>query len=424
MILFWMMLIFLVLLFAGMPVAFAMAISGMIAILNLQNVSLLLIPQRMYLSLDTFPILAVPFFILAGELMNRGGITKRIVDFAEALVGHFRGGLGQVNVVANILMAGVSGSASADAVAIGSVMIPAMVKAGYPARFAAGLTASAACIGPIIPPSIIMVIYGSLTNLSIGALFLGGFFPGILIGIMLMIIVFIYARKNHWQRSSKASLQHILRTFLRASWAIFAPVIIVGGIVLGIFTATEAGVVTVVYAFIVGFFIYKEIKLKDLWDILIRSALFTAVPLIILSGASVFGWVLARQEFSMNMTRFIPTLTQNPYIAYLIIVVILFIVGMCVEALAATIIFIPVLTPIAGAYGMDPIHFALVVIITMLIGTVTPPVGLQLYICSTIAQVPVPRVIIWPFVIAMTAALLIIVYFPPLVTWLPNLAFK
>ncbi len=419
-----MILVFLSLLFAGMPVAFAMAISGLIAISTIPDVSLLLIPQRMYLSLDSFPILAVPFFILAGELMNRGGITKRIVNFADTLVGRFRGGLGQVNVVANILMAGVSGSASADAVAIGSVMIPAMVKAGYPARFAAGLTASAACIGPIIPPSIVMVIYGSLTNLSIGALFLGGFIPGLLIGSMLMVVVLIYARRNRWGESSKASLGQILRGLSGAIWAIFAPMIIVGGIVSGIFTATEAGVVTAVYAFVIGFFVYKEIRLKDLRDILARSGLFTAVALIILSGASVFGWVLARQEFSAAMTRFIPSLTKNPDIAYLLIVAILLFVGMFVEALAATIIFIPVLTPIAGVYGMDPIHFALVVIIAMLIGTVTPPVGLQLYICSTIAQEPVPKVIVWPFVGAMVIALLIVVYVPSLVTWLPNLAFK
>jgi len=413
--------LFALLLLVGMPVAFAMAISAVVSLFALGDVSMLIVPQRMYLSLDSFPILAVPFFILAGEVMNRGGITKRIVDFADTLVGRFRGGLGQVNVVANILMAGVSGSASADAVAIGSVMIPAMVRAGYPARFAAGLTASAACIGPIIPPSIVMVIYGSLTNLSIGALFLGGFFPGLLIGLMLMVLVYFFARKNQWQKSSKASLKEILRAFLSAVWAILTPVILVGGIISGIFTATEAGVVTAVYAFLVGFFVYREIKLKDLRDILVRSALFTAVPLIILSGAFVFGWVLARQEFSSAMTRFIPSLTQNPQVAYLLIVAILFLVGMFVEALAATIIFIPVLTPLAAVYGLDPIHFALVVIITMLIGTVTPPVGLQLYICATIAQEPVPRVIVWPFVIAMTVALLFVVFFPPLVTWLPNL---
>lgn len=419
-----MILIFIVLLFAGMPVAFAMAISALIAILTIPNVSLLLIPQRMFLSLDSFTILAVPFFILAGELMNRGGITKRIVEFADTLVGRFRGGLGQVNVVANILMAGVSGSASADAVAIGSVMIPAMIKAGYPARFAAGLTASAACIGPIIPPSIVMVIYGSLTNLSIGALFLGGFLPGLLIGLMLMGVVFIYARQYNWGQSSKASIHQIFKSFLKAIWAIFAPLIIVGGIVSGIFTATEAGVVTAIYAFLVGFFIYKEIKIKDLKDIFARSGLFTAVALIILSGASIFGWVLAREEFSMTLTHFIPSLTKNPGIAYLLILAILLFVGMFVEALAATIIFIPVLTPIAKVYGMDPIHFALVVIIAMLIGTVTPPVGLQLYICSTIAQEQVPKVIVWPFVAAMILALLIVIYVPWLVTWLPSMAFK
>lgn len=424
MVLLLMMVLFLIFLLLGMPVAFAMAISAAVSVFTLGDVSMLIVPQRMCLGLASFPFLAVPFFILAGELMNRGGITRRIVDFAQTLVGRFHGGLGQVNVVANVIMAGVSGSASADAVAIGSVMIPVMVKAGYPASFAAGLTASAACIGPIIPPSIVMVIYASLTNLSVGAMFLGGFLPGLLIGLLLMILVYFYAKKNQWQQGSKASLGQIFHTFLGAIWALITPVILVGGIVSGIFTATEAGVVTAVYAFVVGSFVYKEIKFNHLLDILVRAALNTAVPLIIVAGAFIFGWVLARQEFSTNMTRFIPSIAPSPHIAFLLVVAVLFLVGMFVDAGAAMIIFIPVLTPIAAVYGIDPIHFSLVVIITTLIGTVTPPVGLQLFICATIARVPVPKVTVWPFVVAMTAADLIVVFIPSIVTFLPNLFFK
>jgi tripartite ATP-independent transporter DctM subunit len=415
---------FLILLFLGMPVAFAMAISGVLALLALGDVSLLLVPQRMYLSLNSFPLLAVPFFILAGEIMNAGGLTKRIVAFANALVGHFRGGLGHVNVVANMIMAGVSGSASADAVAIGSVMIPAMVQAGYPAAFAAGLTASAATIGPIIPPSIVMVIYGSMTGVSIGAMFLGGVIPGVLIGLGLMAIVWWYARQNGWERGARAPARAVLRSFLDAFWAILAPIIIVGGILSGIFTPTEAGVIACLYSLFVGFVVNRELTWRKLWDILLNAAVTTSVPLIILSGASIFGWILARQRFATYMVGFITDITASPLVAYLIIVAILLFIGLFIEALAAILIFVPVLLPIGQHYGFDPVHFALVIIIAMLIGTVTPPVGIQLYIASAISRVPVPRVVVWPFVSAMTAVLIAIVLFPATVVWIPSFFFK
>lgn len=415
---------FLVLLFLGMPVGFAMAISGVLALLSLGDVSLVLVPQRMYLSLNSFPFLAVPFFILSGEIMNAGGITKRIVGFAEGLVGHFRGGLGHVNVVANMIMAGVSGSASADAVAIGSVMIPAMVQAGYPAAFAAGLTASAATIGPIIPPSIVMVIYGSMTGVSIGAMFLGGVIPGVLIGIGLMVIVWWYAKREGWKRGARVPYGEVFRRFLEAFWALVAPIIIVGGILAGIFTPTEAGVVACLYSLFVGFFVYRELSWRKLWQILLNAAITTSVPMIIVSGASIFGWILARQQFAKYMVGFITDVTNSPLAAYLLIVGILLFIGLFVEALAAIIIFVPVLLPIGQHFGFNPVHFALVIIIAMLIGTVTPPVGLQLYIASAISRVPVPKVVVWPFVGAMTVVLILIVIVPATVTWIPGFFFK
>ena len=415
---------FLVLLFLGMPVAFAMAIGAVLALLSLGDVSLLLVPQRMYLSLNSFPLLAVPFFILAGELMNVGGITKRIVAFAGALVGHFRGGLGHVNVVANMIMAGVSGSASADAVAIGSVMIPAMVQAGYPAPFAAGLTASAATIGPIIPPSIVMVIYGSMTGVSIGAMFLGGIIPGVLIGFGLMGIVWWYAWRRGWRREARVPAREVWRRFRDAVWALLSPFIIVGGILSGVFTATEAGVVACLYSMFVGLVVYLELKWGKLWDILRNAAITTSVPVIIVAGASLFGWILARQRFANMMVSFVTDLTTSPLLAYLIIVVILLFIGLFVEALAAILIFVPVLLPIGQHFGFDPVHYALVIIIAMLIGTVTPPVGLQLYIASAISRVAVPNVVVWPFVGAMTAVLVLIVLLPWTVTWIPSFFFK
>lgn len=415
---------FLALLFLGMPVAYAMALAGVLAVIALGDVSLMLVPQRMLLSLNSFPLLAVPFFILAGDLMNVGGITRRLVLFAQALVGHFRGGLGHVTVVAEMFLSGVSGSASADAVAIGTVMIPAMKQAGYPPPFAAGLVASAATLGPIIPPSIVMVIYGAMTGVSIGAMFLGGLIPGVLVGGGLMGIVWWYARRHDWPREPRVSGREVWRRFRDAVWALLPPVIIIGGILSGIFTATEAGVVACVYSLLVGFLVYRELTWAKVWEILLNSAITTAVPMIILAGASIFGWVLARQRFANTMVDFITDVTASPFVAYLIIVAILLFIGLFIEALAAILIFVPVLLPIGQHFGFDPVHYALVIIIAMLIGTVTPPVGLQLYIASAISRVPVPEVVVWPFVGSMIVVLVLIIALPWTVTWIPGLFFK
>lgn len=412
---------FLIFLFLGMPVAFAMSIAGIAALLQLEGVSLLLVPQRIYLSLNSFPLLAVPFFILAGEVMNRGGITKRILGFADALVGHFRGGFGHVNVVSNMLMAGISGSASADAVAIGSVMIPSMVRAGFSPGFAAGVTASAACIGPIIPPSIVMVIYGAITGVSIGAMFMGGIVPGILIGLSLMFVVRIYAQREGWTPRPRVPLRIVLSRFLDAIWAILAPLIIVGGILTGVFTPTEAGVVACVYSFLVGLFIYKEIKVGEIKNVLAHSAMATASPMIIVGGAAIFGWILARQQFANLVSTSILSISDNPLTVFFIIIAMLFVIGMVVEGLAAMLIFVPVLFPIGSTMGFDPIHFALAIIIVTLIGTVTPPVGLQLYIACSIARISITKAVVWPFVAAMILVLLAIILFPPLVTFIPSI---
>ncbi len=418
-----MIIVFIILLFSGMPVAFAMAISGTLAVIGLGEVSPLLIPQRLFMSLNSFPLLAVPFFILAGELMNAGGITRRVVNFSKVLIGHLPGSLAQVNVVSNIIMAGFSGSATADAVAIGSIMIPAMKKDGYPPGFAAGLTASAACIGPIIPPSLVMVIYGAITGLSIGKMFIGGLIPGLAIGFGLMILVSLYARKYKWPCGEKPKMFKVVSAFMGAFLALLAPVIILGGIITGITTATEAGVIAAVYALIIGLFIYKEITFKQIPKILVNAAINTAVPVIIISCSSIFGWVLARQNFASSVSNVLFGITTNTYILYFLIISILLIVGLFVEGMAAMLIFVPVLFPLGAQLGYDPIHFALVIIITILIGTITPPVGLQLYVASSIAKVSISKVFIWPFVAVMVAVLLLITYVPSLVTYLPSLIF-
>jgi len=412
--------IFFVFLFLGMPVAFCMLFAGIIAIIGIGNISLLMIPQKLFLSLNSFPMMAVPFFILAGQIMNTGGITSRLVNLSKALIGHFRGGLAQVNILTSMLFAGISGSASADAAAIGAVLIPAMVEDGYDRPFSVGVTASSACIGPIIPPSIVMVIYGSLTNLSIAALFLAGMIPGILIGFALMVVVFLYARKRGYRAHTRASLSMVLQGVREAFWALLAPFIIIGGILSGAFTATEAGVVACVYCFIVGKFIYKELSLSQIKEIVLASAITTSVAMIIISGASVFGWVLAYEQLSSALVEGLLKISANPHVVYLLVVALLLLIGLCVEGLAAMIIFIPVLSPVASQMGYDPIHFALIVIITILIGTVTPPVGLQLYISCAVAGIPVSKATIWAFVGAMVAVLILLLFIPPLVTFIPQ----
>jgi len=320
-------------------------------------------------------------------------------------------------------MAGFSGSATADAVAIGSIMIPAMKKDGYPPGFAAGLTASAACIGPIIPPSLVMVIYGAITGLSIGKMFLGGFIPGLAIGFGLMILVSLYARKYNWPCGEKPKISKVISAFMGAFLALLAPVIILGGIITGITTATEAGVIAAVYALIIGLFIYKEITFRQIPKILVNAAINTAVPVIIISCSSIFGWVLARQNFASSISNALFGITANTYVLYFLIICILLIIGLFVEGMAAMLIFVPVLFPLGAQLGYDPIHFALVIIITILIGTITPPVGLQLYVASSIAKVSISKVFIWPFVAVMVAVLLLITYVPSLVTFLPSLIF-
>ena len=418
--LFVMLAIFFIFVFLGMPVAFCMLFAGIVAIIGIGEISFLLVPQKLFLSLNSFPMMAVPFFILAGQIMNTGGITRRLVDLSKALIGHVRGGLAQVNILTSMLFSGISGSASADAAAIGAVMIPAMVEDGYDPPFSVGVTASSACIGPIIPPSIVMVIYGSLTNISIAALFLAGVIPGVLIGFSLMFVVFLYARKRGYRSHEKASFVQIMRSFKGAFWALVAPVIIIGGILTGAFTATEAGVVACVYSFIVGMFIYRELSFRQIKDVVLSSAITTAMAMIIISGASVFGWVLAYKQLSGVLIDGLMAISNNPHVIYLLLVALLMIIGLFIEGLAAMIIFIPVLTPVAEQMGYDPIHFALIVIITILIGTVTPPVGLQLYISCAVARIPVSKATVWAFVAAMLAVLLLLLFVPSLVTFVPN----
>jgi len=355
--------------------------------------------------------------------MNQGGLTTRMVNVSKAFVGHFRGGTAHVNVVANMILAGVSGSASADCAAIGSVLIPAMKREGYPSGFAVGITAAASCIGPIIPPSIIMVIYGAMTNLSIGRLFLAGAVPGVLIGFALMGVVAWKATKLDFPRHDRLSIAARSMATLYAIPALIAPGIIVGGIITGYYTATEAGVAACVYGLLVGIFVYRELKARHIGAIMREAVEMTAVPIFILASAQVFGWLLTAYGFGPLLVGWLKALALGPNTMLLLVVLLLFIVGLFLDGLAALLIFVPVFMPLVPAFGLDHIHFALIVIVTIMIGTITPPVGLQLYIASAIGKVSLGEVTVWPFVAAMLGVVLLMVFVPSIVTFLPNLVF-
>ncbi len=416
--------IFMLLLFLGMPVVFAMTISGFIAMLFIGNISGTLIPQRLFMSLDSFPLMAVPFFIFAGEIMSKSGIIQRIVKFSTSILGTIPGSLAHVNILASMIMAGFSGSATADATALGGMIIPAMIDDGYPTDFTVGVTASSSCIGPIIPPSCVMVMYGAITGLSIGRLFFSGIIPGILVGISLMTLTAFYAKKNNWPRGEKQNIRQLFIAFKQTFFALIAPLIILGGIMTGVTTATEAGIITSFYALIIGLFIYKTIKFRDLPSIILQSAISTAIPLIIMSGASIFGWVLAYSNFASTLGKVLFSISDNPNILILIIIGVLLIIGLFLEGGAATVIFVPILYPLGLQMGFDPIHFAMIIMITILVGTITPPVGLQLYICCSIAKIPISKALIWPFVFAMMIIVLLLAYVPWLVTFIPNMVFR
>jgi C4-dicarboxylate transporter DctM subunit len=415
--------VFLILLFSGISVATAMLLASIVDIVAM-GLPGAVVAERLLSSINSFPLLAIPFFILGGALMNQAGLTARLVDLSRAFVGHFHGGTAHVTVVASMFFAGISGSASADASAIGSLLIPTMKREGYHPGFAVGVTATAACIGPIIPPSIVMVIYGSMTNVSIGKLFLAGVFPGLAIGFGLMAIVAVLSRKHHYPRHEKMPWSERLRVLWHSIPALIAPLIIVGGIISGYYTATEAGVVACVYGALVGFFVYGDLKPSMIKPLLEESVMMTAVPVFILASAQVFGWLLTYHGFGALVIDVVGWLRLSPLMLLFALFLLFFALGLFFEGLAVMMIFVPVLMPLVPKYGFNEIHFALIIIITLLIGTATPPFGLQLFICLAIGRVPMRDVIIWPFILAMCLVTIAVILFPPITTWLPQVLMK
>ncbi|UCC98831.1 MAG: TRAP transporter large permease [Phycisphaerales bacterium] len=412
---------FVIFMLIGMPIAFAMGLSAFLALLA-GDIPLVLVAQRLITSIDSSTLMAVPLFILAGELMNTGGITRRIIRFSNVLVRHIKGGLSHVTVVTSMVFASISGSSTAAAAAVGSVLIPAMRKEGYGDDVSASVTASASTMGPIIPPSITMIIYASITNLSIVKLFLAGVIPGILIGLSLLIVNYIYAVKRNYPRQKRADLHEAWSAFKGAFWALIAPFIIIIGITSGAFTPTEAGAVAVFYALLLGIF-HRETTLKNFWVTLLNTGRKTATILIIIACASAFGWILTVEQLPVVLVDFLTSITQNPRISILLIIILLLFIGMFLEGLTAIMILVPVLAPLAATYGFDPIHFALIFLITIGIGGVTPPVGVLTFIACGVGNVPLKNLgrTIWIYVLAMLAVVLLVTYFPPLITYLPSL---
>lgn len=407
----------------GTPISFSLAAAALVGLL-LTGVPLLVLVQKLWAAVDSFSIVAVPLFILAGSLMSYGGISRRLVDFAQALIGHMTSGLAMVSVVACMFFAAVSGSAIADAAAIGGLLIPAMVAKNYHPSFAASLVASAGTIGPIIPPSIPMVLYGVMTSTSIAKLFAGGFVPGVLMGLGLMAYAY-YAGKQrgYLGRDRRASLGEVARGFLDALLALLTPLIIIGGIIGGIFTATESGVVAVAYALFLGLFIYRELKLSELPRILYETGVTTGTVLFILGTASLFTWLLTVQQIPQQLTAAMMSLNADRIVVLLMVNLALLVAGTFIDTISALIIFTPLFLPLVKSVGVDPIHFGIIVAVNLTIGMITPPVGVVLFVTSAIGKVSIREM--WPDLLPMIAVLIgilaVTTYWDGLVMWLPNL---
>ncbi len=414
--------VFLVSLALGIPVAFCLGLTSLAA-LWMMDVPLLVMAQRAFTGVDSFPLMAVPFFVLAGELMNRGGTTQRLIDFAHALVGRVPGGLAHTNIVASMFFGGISGSAVADAAAMGTILVPGMVKKGYPAGFSAAVTAASSTMGPIIPPSIFMVIMGVTTGLSIGGLFAAGVVPGFLLGFTMMgYSWFVAVRRGFPREKGWLTPAQFFLSFWRAFPALLAPGIILGGILGGIFTATEAAAVAVLYAFLLGMFVFRELKLSDLPAIFISSGVTTAVLLLIIGMANIFAWVLTAEEIPQMIAQAMLGITHNPYLILLFINVFLIFIGMFLEGGAAIIILAPTLLAVATAVGIEPLHFGLVMVLNIVVGLLTPPLGVCLFVVCGVTGLSLSRVTkaVVPFLALEFGVLLLITYVPELILIIPR----
>lgn len=422
---------FIVLIVLGLPIAIVLGLSSLLALAFGSSIPLTVVPQRMFVASDSFPLMAIPFFMIAGALMESGGISKRLINFTHSLVGSFTGGLALVSVLTCMIFAAISGSGPATVAAIGSILIPALVEDGYDPGFAAALLAISGSIGVIIPPSIPMVTYGVSGSVSIGTLFLSGLGPGILIGISLMLISIFLAKKNGYgKQKSKFSIKKLLVSFKEAFLALLMPVIILGGIYGGIFTPTEAAAVAVVYGFIVGVLVYKELKISDLQMIFAKSGVSTAMVMLIISTAQVFGWILTSERIPDAIAKAFTSLSSNPYVFLLLVNVLLLFVGCVMETNAAIIILTPIFLPIATQLGINPVHFGIIMVVNLALGMVTPPLGVNLFVAcgieNGVEKITIERITksVIPLIVVNIIDLLLITYIPQISMFLPNVVMK
>jgi tripartite ATP-independent transporter DctM subunit len=401
----------------GLPVAFALMFCAVVMMTWMDVFNPQIISQQMVTGANTFTLLAIPFFLLAGELMNAGGLSKRIVEFAVACVGHIRGGLGIVAVIAAIVMASLSGSAAADSAALAAILIPMMRDAGYNVPRAAGLMAAGGVIAPVIPPSIAFIIFGVAANVSISALFMGGIVPGLLMAVSLIIAWIIVSRRENVPPLPRRTGRERLAATVRAGWALVMPVIILGGIRFGVFTPTEAAVVAAVYALFVGMFVYRELKVSALYHVFLSAAKMTAAVLFLVSAALVTSWLITRANIPAEITRFLSPVIDHPRILMLVIVLLLIVVGTVLDLAPTILILSPVLMPVILVAGIDPVYFGIIFVMTTSIGLMTPPVGVVLNVVSSVARVPFGQVIVGvlPFLLAQVCVLILLIVFPEIV---------
>ena len=413
---------FLVLMILRCPIGFSMGISCLLYFLLADRFPLMVLAHQLSSGIMSYTYLAIPFFILAGALMNQTGMTQRLFDFALSLVGSLRGGLCHVIIVAEIILSGISGSATADAAGLSTVSIGTMVQKGYPRGFSAGVVASSAVLGPIIPPSILMVIYAVIAECSVGKLFLGGFLPGFVIAFFLMALVYYTAVKYDFPREEPTNARRIWQSF-KAGWlALFAPVVILGGIVIGVCTPTEAGAIAVAYSILLGF-LYREFNIRSLPKVLLESVETTALLMFVIATASVFGWIVVNEKVSDLMVDLLFSISQNPWVIMILINLILLFMGAFMETASVMIITIPIFVPIITRLGFDPIYFGVVMTLNVMIGTLTPPVGMVLYITAHIAELPLAQAVreILPFYVPLVLSLIVIIFFPSITMILPDL---
>lgn len=408
----------------GLEIYISMGVASMIYLVFATDTPLNLVPNTMVQGINNYSLLAIPFFILAGELMNKSGITLKLVDFTKFFIGKLKGGLAYSAVGVNIISAGVSGSAPADCSAVSSVLLPAMKKDGYKESFSASINAASATIGPIIPPSIPMVFLALITNLSVGKLFLGGIIPGLMMGISLMGVLYYLMRTQDLPKANiTRSWKEFRLLFKDTFFALVAPLVILIGVVSGIVTVTEVAILATAYVLFVGLFIYRNIRIRDLLKIFSETALFSSTIMVLFSIVGIFSWVMAGERIGEKLGDWIIGMDLSPLVFLLLVNIFLLLIGMVMDALPAMLIFVPVLLPISLELGIDPIHFGVIVVLNLMIGLITPPVGALLYIVSKIGRVPFHEVTrsILPFVLALLIVLALVTYIPPLVTWIPNM---